>query len=152
MTRRIVPLLVIAAVALAGTPADAAKRKPKPKPKPKPIVQSWDVTLPVPNLAWEGDSHCGEGVDNVSRATKAVTVGGAGDMTVPLSGFLGDWVVEIFDAKGRVLAYGAELSLTGEERVAKWKKKRAGKENVVVAVCNYGGTPRAHVDLKFVYA
>ncbi|HWL36590.1 MAG TPA: hypothetical protein VNQ77_10375 [Frankiaceae bacterium] len=146
MTRTLVAIAVAGAVALTGVPADAAKRKP--------VTRTYDVLLPVPYpVEGEGGVHCAEGIDGLSRDLRKFTLPAAvGQLKVTLSGFKGDWVVEIYDAKGRVLGYGAELNLTSGTRQASYKKKRSPKETVTIAVCNLGGTPQGKVVWTFTYA
>lgn len=138
--------LAVAAGCLAAPPAEAAKRKP--------VTAQYTVLLPVPYpVEGSGGVHCAEGIDGLSRDLRKVTLPAAvGQLKVTLSGFVGDWVVEIYDAKGRVLGYGAELNLTSGTRQASYKKKKSAKETVTIAVCNLGGSPQALVTRTFFYA
>lgn len=146
MTRtRGIVALAVAAACLVAPPVEAAKRKP--------VTSTYGVLLPVPYpVEGSGGAHCSEGIDGLSRDLRKVTLPAAvGQLKVTLSGFVGDWVVEIYDAKGRVLAYGAELNLTSGTRQATYKKKKSAKETITLAVCNLGGTPQAIVSRTFFY-
>lgn len=114
-----------------------------------PVTGTYDVVIPVPHPVEDGGVHCNQGLDDLTRHTQSVTLPRAGVLDVKVSGFLGDWVVEVYDAKGRVLAYGASLDLQSGVREAKWKKKKAGAEKVSIVVCNFGGTPAGKVAYRF---
>lgn len=141
-TRTALVTAAAAAVALAA-PAGAAK--------PKPISGSYDVTIPVPfPMEASNGSHCADAPDTLSRDARQMKLPGyAGKLAIGVSGFVGDWVIEVYDAKGRVLATGASLDLTAGERSATYRKKKAPAETVTVMVCNFGGTPAGTVAWTF---
>ena len=144
MRTRAALLLVALVAASAAVPAEAAKRKP--------MSGSYDVLIPVPYPMEGPSAHCTEGYDALTRSATKVTLPDLGELKVEVSGFVGDWVLEIFDAKGRVLATGANLDLTIGKRSAKYKKKRSGAETVSIVVCNFGGTPRGTVAWTYVFS
>ena len=136
-----------AATLLAGATAHATAAPPS---KPKPTTGSYAVVIPVPYPMEGASAHCTEGYDSLTRnTTKLALPAHKAKLDVVVSGFAGDWVVEIFDDKGRVLATGASLDLTSGSRQATYKKKKAVKETVTVAVCNFGGTPQGQVKWTF---
>ena len=135
-------VVLIAVVAIAA-PA-AATHKP-------PISESYDVTAPVPYPV-EGASHCSDGIEGTTKNTKPVTLPDRGVLQVELSGFLGDWVLELHDAKGRMLAQAAALDPANTAPVRKLTYKKAMQgQKVKIAVCNLEGSPRAKVKYTFTY-
>ena len=138
-------LLAAALLAVVVPSADAAKRKP--------MSGTYSVTLPVPYpLEGSSGNHCTEGVDGATRAAKNFKFPAQGAFDATMRGFAGDWVMELYDSKGRLVATAASLDLTSGTRTLKWKKKRAGSETMTLAVCNFGGTPQATVQWKFVFS
>lgn len=144
MRTRAALLLVALAASAHALPAEARHRKP--------LSGSYAVTIPVPFPVEGATAHCTEGVDALTRSATKVTIPETGQLDVKVTGFTGDWVLEVFDAKGRVLATGASLDPTSGVRTAKWKKKKAGSETVTLTVCNYGGTPTGQVDWTFAFS
>lgn len=136
-------LAALLATTAAGAPADATHRKP--------MSGTYDVLIPVPHPVEDAGTHCNQGVDPLSRASSQVALPDLGELKVKVSGFVGDWVVEIYDAKGRVLAYGATLDLVSGVREAKWRKKKGAAEKVLIFVCNFGGTPRGTVSWSYTF-
>lgn len=143
MTRWISAALLAAAV-LAAPAAEAAK------PKPKPISGSYDVTIPVP-FAVEGEdgSHCKDAPESLSKNSRKLTLAPAGKLTVRVSGIVGDWVIELYDAKGNRVAYAAAIDPTSTERTLSYKKKSVAKMTYTVMVCNVAGGPKGHVQWTF---
>ena len=135
--------LSLLAVAALAMPA-AGTHKP-------PISESYDVTAPVPYPV-DGASHCTDGVEGLTKNTRPVTLPDRGVLEVELSGFLGDWVLELFDAKGRMLAQAAVLDPTNLAPVRKvtYKKATPGQE-VRIAVCNVEGGPSGSVTYTFTF-
>lgn len=144
MRTRLATLAVALLVAAVAPSADAGPRKP--------VKGAYDVLIPVPYPMEGPSAHCTEGYDDLTRSVVAMKLLGTGELKVIVSGFVGDWVLEIFDEKGRVLATGATLDLTVGAREAKWKKKRSGAEVVKIAVCNFGGTPSGTVSWSYVFS
>ncbi len=133
-------VLAAAAVAL---PAAAAHQPP--------MRESYSVTAPVPYPV-DGASHCSEGVEGATKNTRKVKLPTRGVLEVELSGFLGDWVLELFDAKGKMLAQAAELDPTNTAPVRKVTYKKATPGQVVkIAVCNVEGGPTAKVSYTFTH-
>lgn len=141
--RSAVVLAAVTAVAV-GAPADAKHRKP--------LSGSYDVVIPVPHPVEEGGKHCTQGVDSLSRSATQIAVPDLGELKVKVTGFTGDWVVEVIDAKGRVVGVGAAFDLTSGVREAKWRKKKGPAEKVSIVVCNFGGTPAGHVDWTYTFS
>ena len=144
MRARTVLLLAALVVASPSLPAEAATRKP--------LHGSYDVLIPVPYPMESPGAHCTEGYDDLTRSATKMTLPSPGELEVDVSGFVGDWVLEIFDAKGRVLATGANFDLVVGERSAKYRKKRAAAETVTIVVCNFGGTPHGTVGWTYVFS
>lgn len=143
--------LVAATVVAAALAAPAAAAPAAAKPKPKPISGSYDVAIPVPYpMEAANGSHCADAPDTLSRdVTKLTLLSVPGRLDLTVTGFVGDWVIEVFDAKGKIVATGASLDLATGERKATYKKKRPGAESVTVMVCNFGGTPAGTVAWTF---
>jgi hypothetical protein len=119
--------------------------------KPKPVTQSWQVTaVPFP---MEAASHCKEGVEGVSRATRQVTLPGRGTLVAELAAFQGDWVLEVYDAKGRMLGQGYSPLNPGSTGKAKVTVKKGVKgQKLSIAACNFTGGPTATAKYTFTYA
>lgn len=135
------PLVLLAAGALA-VPADA---------KPKPVTKSWEVTaVPFP---MDAASHCKEGVEGVSRSTRQVTLPARGVLVAELTGFHGDWVLEVYDAKGRMVGQGYSPLNPGSTGAAKVTYKKGAKgQKLSIAACNFAGGPTATAKYTFTYA
>lgn len=145
MNSRLAAPLVVLAIGALALPADA-------KPKPKPITQAYDVTAPVP-YAVDGASHCADGVEGLSKNTRPVTLPAKGVLQIELSGYLGDWVLELFDAKGKMLGQAAAFDPANAAPKLKLTYKKAAKgQKVQIAVCNVTGGPTAKVKYTFTYA
>ena len=140
------------AAALAVTTAAAPEAMAKAKPLPKPIHQKYTVSDPTPNPVLEGSagSYCHGATPGDALGDEkghAIKVTGKGVFEGTLSGFVGDWVVEIRDSKGQTL-YGDDVNPPSTETyflpVAK-----AG--TYTVWACNSNGGPSATVDITFTY-
>lgn len=140
MLRTVSTVVLVTAIAMPAS----ASHKP-------PVKESYEVTAPVPYPV-EDASHCTDGVEGMTKNTRAVTLPDRGVLVVELSGFLGDWVLELFDDKGRMLGQAAELDPTNTAPVRKvtYKKATPGQK-VSIAVCNVEGGPRATVAYTFTY-
>lgn len=131
------------AVVVLAVPATASHKAP--------VSETYDVTAPVP-YPGEGTSHCSEGVEGLTKNTRPFTIPEGGVLDIELSRFLGDWVLELHDDKGRVLAESAELTLTDTAPLRKITfKKGKPKQRVSIVVCNFGGGPRASVTYTFTH-
>lgn len=141
---RLAACMSVAVLAALSAPASAGHQKP--------LSESYDVTAPVPYPV-EDTSHCTGGIEGTTKNTKAITLPDKGVLKVDLSGFLGDWVLELFDAKGRMLAQSAVLdpANTAPVRSVTYKKATKGQQ-VKIAVCNVEGGPRAKVAYTFTFA
>jgi hypothetical protein len=147
MNRRgTVVALAVTAIATAGVvPAFATGSA-----KPKPIKGSWsftDVTPdPTPDADQSGTSeHChgklpSAPVDVNAHPFKAAR---AGTLTV-ISSVVGDWAMEVRDAKGNVVA-GDDANPPASESVALVLKKGAYS----VVMCNLSGAPTASATYSF---
>ena len=131
------------AVVLLAVPAAATHKKP--------ISESYDVTAPVPYPV-DGASHCSEGVEGLTKNTRPFTFPDRGVLAIELSGFLGDWVLELHDDKGRMLAQAAQFDPANTDPLRKLVyKKGAPKQQVSIAVCNVNGGPTAAVEYTFTF-
>ena len=143
MLPRIAGALAAVGVLGLGVPAEAKHKKP--------VVVSYEVTAPVPYPV-EDTSHCTAGIEGTTKNTRLITLPDSGVLQVELSGFLGDWVLELFDAKGRMLAQAAELDPTNTAPVRKVTYKKGSKgQKLQIAVCNVEGGPQAKVKYTFTY-
>lgn len=131
------------AVALLAVPAGATHKAP--------VTETYDVTAPLPYPV-DGASHCSEGVEGLTKDTRPFTIPEAGVLTVELTRFLGDWVLELHDDKGRLLAQAAELdpANTAPKRQIVFKKGKP-KQQVSIAVCNVNGGPTGSVRYTFTH-
>ena len=143
MRRIPLALALVAAVAATATPGLAA-----PKPKPKPISQEVPFTDATPDYSgWAigPDSHCA-GVLPREEAYE-FKAPAAGSLKVSISGFTGEWALDLRDAKGNVLAETDELG-GFESLTIKLRKPTV----VSIAPCNLAGTPEALISLVFTYS
>jgi hypothetical protein len=149
MSRR--PLVLVAAAGLlaagAYAPATAAT-------KTKPITMEYDVQgLPNPQPLPSGTSCLDDQYEGFSRTTKTIKTTGPGVLSVTLNGFSGDWDITLMDQDGEELAAGAGTSTgggapaTAGEDTLVTKLKKPG--TFQVAVCNFLGSPQAHVKLSY---
>ncbi|HVE98416.1 MAG TPA: hypothetical protein VNA12_04475 [Mycobacteriales bacterium] len=119
----------------------------------RPISETYEVTAPVP---YPGDfmspEHCAAGVEGVTRDTHALTLPDRGLLEVELTGFLGGWVVELYDAHGRLLEQGAEFDPTNPAPARKlsYQNARPG-QHLRIAACNVNGGPNATVRYTFTF-
>jgi hypothetical protein len=145
--RRAAPLALVVLAAVGVTHADA-------KPKKAPITKAYDVTgVPHPNPP--SGPACSDSAEGVSEHRELLTVTGAGKLKVTVNGFNGDWDIGIY-GKGDVLLVegsGADTPpadpTTQAEETATLKSKKA--QTISVDVCNFAGSPKAHVELTYVY-
>ena len=100
----------------------------------------------------DGASHCTDGIEGTTKNTRQIKLPSRGVLEVELSGFLGDWVLELFDAKGKVLAQAAAFDPTNTAPVRKVTYKKATPGQLVkIAVCNVEGGPTAKVAYSFTH-
>lgn len=143
-----VPALV-AAVVTAGLvvvpAAEAAKRKP--------MSGSYDVQLPVPFPAESASgSHCADAPDGLSRNMKTLTLPSSGKLKVALSEYAGDWVIELFDARGTLLSSAAGNGAPVDaEATLTYRKKSRASQKLTVGICNFAGGPDGHVAWTFTF-
>ena len=131
------------AVVVLAVPATASHKRP--------VSETYEVTAPVAYPVG-GTSHCSEGVEGLTKNTRPFTFPERGALTVELSGFLGDWVLELHDDKGRSLSEAAALTPTDTAPTRKLTfKKGKAKQRVSIVVCNYGGSPNASVTYTFTH-
>lgn len=136
--------MLVAGTALIATPGDAA-----PKPKPKPIVQEIPFTDATPDYSgWAvgPDSHCAGVLPR--EEPYAFKAPAAGTLKVSISGFTGEWALDLRNEKGAVLAETDVLSPETESLTIKLRKPGV----VSIAPCNLAGTPEALISLVFTYA
>lgn len=142
MTRWIVAAALVAA-SVGGTAADAA---PKAK-KPKPWHRTYDVSLPQPWVVGSMGTatDCSSAPAGPSKHVTTVTLTHAGKLDAQLKGHVGEWFLEIYDAKGKLLTSASSI---GTGHVVGLRHK-GGKQSYQVAVCNYAGGPNGTVTLTY---
>lgn len=144
MNRLPLALALLTGAVLTATPGAAA-----PKPKPKPITQEVAFTDTTPDYSgWAvgEDSHCAGLLPR--EEAYAFKVPAAGTLKVSISGFTGEWALDLRNEKGAVLAETDVLAPETEALTVKLRK--AGVVNI--APCNLAGTPEALISLVFTYA
>ena len=143
---RTLPLVAaVAAAACLVAPAAEAKHR-------KPLSGSYDLVLPVPFPGEsESGSHCEDAPEGLSKDTRKLTLPSSGRLKLAVSEYSGDWVVEVYDPKGRMVGFAAGLTLDGEPSTLTVKKKTTKSEKYTVAVCNYTGGPEGHVAWTFTF-
>ena len=141
MTRLPLVLMVTAGLALSAAPGAAA-------PKPKPIAQEVPYTDATPDYSgWVvgTDSHCAGLLPR--EEPYAFKAPAAGTLKVSISGFTGEWALDLRNDKGAVLAETDVLAPEQESLTVKLRK--GGVVNI--APCNLAGTPEALISLLFTY-
>ena len=135
----------LAAACLAAPAAEATRRKP--------LHGSYALTLPVPYpLEAESGSHCQDAPEVLSKDARKLPLPAAtGKLKVSLSGHVGDWVVELWDAKGRMLTLAGGVGTGDTVTTATYKKKSRTSEALTVMVCNYSGGPTGQVAWSFMF-
>ena len=133
--------VAMVAVSLGGTTAEAV-----PKAKPKPWVQTYEVFLPKPWVAESmGATDCAAAPQGLSKDIRTVSLAAAGKLSANLSDYLGEWTIEVYDAKGKLLTSASGAG--GSQTVT--LKHKTKKQAYKVAVCNYAGGPHGTVRLAY---
>jgi hypothetical protein len=146
--RRVATVATLALLAAgAYAPATAG-------PRTKPISMEYDVQgVPNPQPLPSGTSCLDDQFEGISRTTKTITPTGPGLLSVTLSGFAGDWDITLLDKNGDEVAAGTGTTTGGGAPATagvdtlEQKFKRA--ETFQVSVCNFLGSPSAHVKLTY---
>lgn len=142
MTRTPLALLLVATVAATAPPALAG---PKPKPIEQQVAYS-DATPDLTGLRPGSDAHCnGLLPQEKPYEFKAPA---AGRLKVGISGFTGEWALELRDADGRVLAEQDVTMPEREELTVKLRKPAV----VSIRPCNLAGGANGTISLSFTYA
>ncbi|HVF06558.1 MAG TPA: hypothetical protein VNA20_17085 [Frankiaceae bacterium] len=143
---RVIPL-VAATLSAACLVAPAAEAKHR-----KPMSGSYPLTLPVPYAGESpSGSHCQDAPEGLSKDTRSFKLPAAGQFKLSLAGYTGDWVIELSDAKGRIVASAAGVNTSGTPTSVRYKKKSTKSENLTVAICNYLGGPQGNVAWVFTF-
>lgn len=146
MRTRILLATALTAVTATGAVAPAMAAKPKP---PSNFTQNVTFSDPTPdptgNLNDDEADHCSGRLPQ--EAPISVKVPGPGSLEVTLSGFQGDWSLQIKNSKGEIEA-GVDVNPPDAESTAVFFKK-AG--TWLVLPCNMTGTPEAKVQIKYTY-
>jgi hypothetical protein len=145
----------LAAVTAVGVLAVGAYAPATAAPKTKPITMEYDVEgIPNPQPLPSGTSCLDAQYEGISRTTKTIKTTGKGILTVTLTGFAGDWDITAMDKDGGELAAGEGTTTGGTDvpstsgvdtLTLKFKKA----DTFQVAVCNFAGSPQAHVKLTY---
>ena len=144
----------LALIAAAGLVAVGAYAPATAATKTKPISMEYDVQgLPNPQPLPSGTSCLDAEYEGISRTTKTIKTTGKGVLSVTVDGFSGDWDITLMDKDGEELASGEGTTTGGgapatagvDTLVQKFKKA----DTFQVAVCNFAGSPSAHVKLTY---
>ncbi|MBC7374684.1 MAG: hypothetical protein H7323_11910 [Frankiales bacterium] len=129
-------LAVVPVVLLAVTVAPSLAAS-----KAKPFSKTYEASAPVPaaELACDGTAP-------MARDLEEIKIPAAGTVKVDLSGFLGDWDLQVL-ANGKQLGVSQEVQpLTEGESVAVKVKKAT---TLVINACNYNGGSTGTVAVSF---
>ena len=142
MNRTLVALVTATAAVSFAASAQAAPPKSFSK-----TVEFTDATPdPSGNAASGNENHCS---GQLPRETPIeLKVPGPGIVDVAISGFQGDWSLQIQDAKGEVMG-GADVNPPNEFETASVRLKKAA--TILIAPCNLAGTPQATVKIDYKY-
>ena len=141
------------AVAAAVAGLAVAVASPAAAHHRRPITETYQVTAPVPYPGdFRSQEHCAVGVEGLTRDTRALTLPDRGVLEVELTGFVGGWVIELYDVHGRMLEQGAKWEPTNPAPMRKlsYLNTKPG-QHVRIAACNVEGTPRATVSYTFTF-
>ena len=138
---KVVPLALAltAAVAATATPGMAA-------PSKKPVVQEVAYTDATPDLTGlrpDSDAHCNGLLPQ--EAPYVFKAPAAGSLKVSISGFTGEWALELRDPSGRVLAETDVTTPELESLTVKVRKPTA----VSIRPCNLVGSAQGKISLVF---
>lgn len=140
---RYLAIVGLAVIAAAGTPAHAASKKP--------IVKNYTFTdrTPDPTIdAFSGAAgSCSLGKLPMEKPIP-FKVPAAGSISAEMSGYTGDWAIEILSPQGEMLSSGdGQTPLTLDSASTKVKKPGTYK----IFPCNITGTLTANVKVTFKY-
>ena len=138
-----IPLAVLLTAALAATATPGAAVPKKPIEQQVPFT---DATPDVTGLHPASDAHCNGFVPQ--EAPYAFKAPAAGKLKVSISGFTGEWALELRDEKGQVLAEQDVSSPELESLTVKLRKPAT----VNIRPCNLAGTSQATIALLFTYS
>ena len=156
MRKALASLVALGLVAsFAATPALAGKKTKKKVTKT--ISETIDVTaVPLPNYSQytaTATPGCTAGQEGVHKHTHPFETPGAGNLTLAMSGFTGDWDLYVFDDAGVAIARSdneqvGQTMAPPEEKIEMPLEKGRTYELVI---CNWAGAPQATATLDFVY-
>lgn len=136
MNRKLACTVMVAAVGISlGTSANAAG----PKPFTKTVSYTDATPDPTGNLAATDAQHC-EGKLGSDEGIK-VKFPAAGTIDVAISGYSGDWALEVRDASGENVAGDDQNPPATESTSVRIKKAQV----LQILPCNLAGTPQATV-------
>ena len=139
---------MVAIAAAAATPALASPAKSKPKP----LKGTWSFTDTTPDPSGNANSseamHCNGRLPASPADVNAHTfkVNGTGIFTAA-SHVVGDWSIQLRDAKGNVLT-GDDVNPPASEGIAGMTLK---KGTYSLVLCNLEGAPTATADYSLKY-
>ncbi len=139
--RKPIVLVVVALTVLAAVPGTSAAKK-----KSKTITDSWTATAPVPFPVEV--SSCQNGPDTLSTHLHELKTPGKGELTVTMTGFVGDWDLWVFAPNGTVLGSSVNFVDVMTETVTAFIR---GMPTVTVMACNFAGGPTAELESIYTY-
>lgn len=144
MTRKLLTVTILLSC-FALIPAAEAK-------KPKPVTGSVDVqAVPFPGF-WvvvEGRSGCLLGQEGISHVSIPFEAPFSGNFSAMVSEFEGDWDIYLMDEAGNIVSADTSGVLNLEISVPDTLHyPLLSGQKVSIVVCNYVGSPTAHVDYK----
>jgi hypothetical protein len=156
MRKALATLVALGLVAsFSASPALAGKKKAKKVTKT--ISETIDVTaVPFPNYSSYTATPtpgCTAGQEGVHKLTYAFETPGAGNLTLAMSGFTGDWDLYVFNSDGVAIARSdneqvGQSMAPAEEKIVMPMGKG---ETYDLVICNWAGAPQASASLEYVY-
>ena len=157
MRKALASLIALGLVAsFAATPALAGKKTKKKITKT--VSETIDVTaVPMPNYSSytaTATPGCTAGVEGVHKLTYPFEAPGAGNLTLSLAGFTGDWDLYVFDDAGVVINRSDQEQVGPTMAPAEEKVEMALEKGRTygLVICNWAGAPEATAQLEYVYS
>jgi hypothetical protein len=147
MTMRIRTALLAATVLVTGVGAVAPALA-----KPKTTPTSYTAHAPTPDptpVTGETGGNC-HPTHETAMDNHPFKVPAAGNITIDLTGFQGDWALGLFDSNGDEIATDDQDVSAPIDTPAHIEARFKKAETVTVRACNFSGGPTANVKIKYV--
>lgn len=120
--------------------------------KPKTTTTSYTANAPTPDptpFTGQTGGNCHPTLDT-AMDNREYKVPAAGNMTIDLTGFQGDWALGLFDSDGGEIATDDQDTSAPIDTPAHIEARFKKATTVTVRACNFSGGPTANVKIKYV--